>query len=412
MKQDTVLSLPEQTSFTDQLTSLLREGAQRLLATAVEAELETFLERFAQRRTDDGRAAVVRNGYHPERQVQTGIGPVRVRIPKVRSRTGEPVSFQSALVPPYLRKTRSLEASIAWLYLKGISTGEMSSALEVLVGPGAKGLSASTVSRLKRAWKEEYEQWRHRSLADRRWVYVWADGVHSGLRSEETKLCCLVLIGVDEQGNKSFLAIEDGLRESTQSWRELLLHAKERGLQAPRLAIGDGALGFWNALDEIFPETKHQRCWVHKVRNVLNCLPKSLHDKARADLGEIWQAPNRETADKAFDAFLAIYDAKYPKATTCLAKDREELLAFFAFPAVHWQSIRTTNPIESCFATIRHRTRQTRGCLNRDGMLHMMFKLGQCAEQNWRRLRGFKELPKVIEGVQFKDGVQVDREAA
>lgn len=412
MEQNNLFELEKQTTFDDQLSLLLRQGARRLVAEAVEAELQTFLERFCSHRTEDDRSAVVRNGYQPERSIQTGVGPVSVRIPKVRGRAGEPVSFQSALVPPYLRKSRSLEASIAWLYLKGVSTGGMQDALQALVGPEARGLSAATVSRLKQSWGEEYEQWRKGNLGDRRWVYIWADGVYSGLRSEDAKLCSLVVIGVDDRGCKSFLAIEDGVRESTQSWREVLLHLQDRGMNEPKLAIGDGAMGFWAALDEVCPETKHQRCWVHKVANVLNCLPKTVQGKARDDLREIWNAPTKDDAEKAFDFFLHTYEDKYPKATLCLQKDRGSLLTFYDFPALHWQSIRTSNPIESSFSTIRHRTRQSRGCLNREGMLHMMFKLSQCAETTWRRLRGFQELAKVIEGIQFKDGIQITQEAA
>ena len=283
-----------------------------------------------------------------------------------------------------------------WLYLKGISTGEMAEALKVLVGPEAEGLSGSTIARLKRLWAQEYQTWREQSLAKDRWVYIWADGVYSGLRSERAKLCALVVIGVNERGEKRFLAIEDGVRESTQSWREVLLKLKAKGMNTPELAIGDGALGFWSALEEIFPDSRQQRCWVHKTANVLNCLPKSGQPKAKQALHEICQAETRAGAEKAFDLFIQTYEAKYPKATVKLQKDREELLAFYDFPAKHWQSIRTTNPIESTFATIRHRTRRSKGCLSRNGMLHMIFKLGLCAERKWRRLRGFDYLAKVV----------------
>jgi transposase-like protein len=358
---------------------------------------------------------VVRNGYLPERALQTGLGPVTVRIPKVRAKTGEPVTFHSALVPPYVRKTMSLEAAVPWLYLKGISTGEMGAALEVLLGPQAKGLSASTVSRLKQVWAHEYQGWCDERLDNERWVYVWADGVYSGLRAERAKLCALVVLGVNARGEKRFLAMEDGVRESTQSWREVLLKLKSRGMNVPELAIGDGAMGFWSALEEVYPETREQRCWMHKTMNVLNCLPKSSQAKAKQALHAIWQAETKAEAENAFDLFLTTYEAKYPKATLCLHKDRDELMAFYEFPAQHWQSLRTSNPIESTFGTIRHRTKRSKGCLTRDGMLHMMFKLGQCAEKNWRRLRGFDYLAKVITGVKFKDGIeviQVDQVAA
>ena len=398
----------------DPLTELLRAGARQLIHQAVEAELQELLAEHSERRTVDGKAGVVRNGYLPERDLQTGVGPVTVRIPKVRARTGDAVTFRSALVPPYVRKTKSLEAALPWLYLKGISTGEMSEALTVLVGREAKGLSASTVSRLKQIWAEEYASWRDARLDKDRWVYVWADGVYSGLRAEQTKLCSLVVIGVNARGEKRFLAIEDGVRESTQSWREVLLKLKSRGMNGPQLAIGDGAMGFWAALEEIYPDTRPQRCWMHKTMNVLNYLPKSSQAKAKQALHDIWQAETKVAAEKAFDLFIKTYEPKYPKATLRLHKDRAQLLAFYDFPARHWQSIRTTNPIESTFGTIRHRTKCSKGCLSRDGMLHMMFKLGQCAEKHWRRLRGFDYLAKVITGVRFKDGIEVtaDNQAA
>lgn len=407
MSKNNVVKLSGRDALADPLTELLRRGADRLIYQAVEAELQELLAEHGERRTEDGKAGVVRNGYHPTREIQTGIGPVTVRIPKVRAKTGEPVTFRSALVPPYVRKTKSLEAALPWLYLKGVSSGEMGEALKVLVGPEAEGLSASTVSRLKQVWAEEYRGWCDERLDKDRWVYVWADGVYSGLRGEQTKLCALVVIGVNERGQKRFLAIEDGVRESTQSWREVLLRLKSRGMNIPQLAIGDGAMGFWAALEEVYPDTRQQRCWMHKTMNVLNGLPKSAQPKAKQALHAIWQAETRAEAEKAFDLFIRTYEPKYPKATLCLQKDREELMAFYDFPAQHWQSIRTSNPIESTFGTIRHRTKRSKGCLSRDGMLHMMFKLGQCAETTWRRLRGFDYLAKVVTGIKFKDGVEV-----
>lgn len=407
MNEDNVVELSGRVEAGDALTAMLRSGAQELIRQAVDAELQELLASHAARITDAGRAAVVRNGYLPERPLQTGIGPVTVKIPKVRAKTGEPVTFRSALVPPYVRKTRTLEAALPWLYLKGVSSGEMGEALQVLVGPEAQGLSASTVSRLKRVWAQEYQSWSTARLDMDRWVYVWADGVYSGLRAEQTKLCALVVIGVNERGEKHFLSIEDGVRESTQSWREVLLKLKSRGMNAPRLAIGDGAMGFWAALEEIYGATRQQRCWMHKTMNVLNCFPKSSQAKAKQSLHAIWQAETKADAETAFDLFITTYEAKYPKATLCLQKDHEELMAFYDFPAQHWQSIRTSNPIESSFATIRHRTKRSKGCLSRDGMLHMMFKLGQCAEKNWRRLRGFDYLAKVVIGIKFKDGIEV-----
>lgn len=407
MEKNNVLELSGREAMSDPLTDLLRSGARKLIEDAVEAELQELLADYSNRRTETGHAGVVRNGYLPERELQTGVGPVTIRVPKVRSRTGEPVVFQSALVPPYVRKTRSIEAALPWLYLKGISSGEMGEALKVLVGPDAAGLSASTVARLKQVWGEEYRDWSKRRLDTDRWVYVWADGIYSGVRSEQEKLCALVVIGVNDRGEKQFLAIEDGVHESTQSWREVLLTLKSRGMNIPKLAIGDGAMGFWAALDEVYPDTRHQRCWKHKSANVLNCLPKRSQPKAKESLDNIWRAQSKADAEKAFDLFIETYEPKYPKAVICLQKDRDELMAFFDFPAQHWQSIRTSNPIESTFGTIRHRTRRSKGCLSRNGMLHMMFKLGQCAEKNWRRLRGFDYLAKVITGVRFKDGIEV-----
>ena len=371
MNEDNVVELSGRVEAGDALTTMLRIGAQDLIRQAVEAELQELLASHAGRVTEAGRAAVVRNGYLPERELQTGIGPVTVKIPKVRAKAGEPVTFRSALVPPYVRKTRTLEAALPWLYLKGVSSGEMGEALQVLVGPEAQGLSASTVSRLKRAWAQEYQSWSTGRLDRDRWVYVWADGVYSGLRAEQTKLCALVVIGVNERGEKHFLSIEDGVRESTQSWREVLLKLKSRGMNAPQLAIGDGAMGFWAALEEIYGETRQQRCWMHKTMNVLNCFPKSSQAKAKQSLHAIWQAETRTDAETAFDLFITSYEAKYPKATLCL------------------------------------QTKRSKGCLSRDGMLHMMFKLGQCAEKNWRRLRGFDYLAKVVIGIKFKDGIEV-----
>ncbi len=407
MSKNNVVELAGRDEMIDPLTELLRTGAQQLICRAVEAELQELLAEHAERRVMDGRAGVVRNGYLPERELQTGLGPVTVRIPKVRSQTGRPVTFRSALVPPYVRKTRTLEAALPWLYLKGISSGEMGEALKVLVGPQATGLSASTVSRLKQVWAQEYRSGCEERLDKDRWVYGWADGVYSGLRGEQDKLCALVVIGVNARGEKHFLAIEDGVRESTQSWREVLLKLKSRGMNVPKLAIGDGAMGFWAALEEIYPQTRQQRCWMHKTMNVLNGLPKSAQRKAKQARHAIWQAETQVEAEKAFDLFIKTYEPKYPKAAICLQKDHEELMAFYDFPARHWQSIRTSNPIESTFGTIRHRTKRCKGCLSRDGMLHMMFKLGQCAEKKWRRLRGFDTLAKVITGIQFKDGIEV-----
>ena len=412
MKKDTVVELRRPAQGQDLLSTMLREGAQRLVAQAVQAEFDDFLARVAGARLEDGRAAVVRNGFQPEREILTGLGAVSVRIPKARSRGGEPAVFRSVLVPPYVRRAKSVEAVLPWLYLHGVSTGNMQEALAALLGPEATGLSASAVARLKGCWTEEYRLWRRSKLGKDRWVYLWVDGIYSGLRADDQRLCALVVIGVNERGEKKLLAIEDGVRESKQSWREVLLELKARGLTLPpRLAVGDGALGFWAAVREIYPETRPQRCWVHKTANVLNYLPKSVQPKAKAALHEIWMAETKPQALVAFAQFVTTFEAKYPKAVECLVKDRDALLAFYDFPAEHWIHIRTTNPIESTFATIRHRTERTKGCLTRDGMLSMIFKLGMSAEKNWRRLRGFEWLAKVINGVPFRDGIEVPHRA-
>ncbi len=408
----TVVSLDERGSFRDELTDLLRTGARELIAGAVEAELAELLSGHAERRLPDGRSVVVRNGYQPEREIVTGIGSVPVRIPRVRSRDGAAVTFRSALVPPYVRRSASLDAAIPWLYLKGVAAGEMSEALAALVGADAKGLSPNVVSRLKREWEEEHRAWSRRDLSGDRWVYLWADGIYSGLRKTSERLCVLVIIGVNERGEKHLLAVEDGVRESTRSWREVLLDLKRRGLvEAPKLATGDGAMGFREALEEVYGSTRAQRCWVHKTGNVLNYLPKSSQAKAKQALHEIWMAETREKAEKAFDSFLETCEAKYPKATHCLLKDRVELLVFYDFPAEHWVHLRTTNPIESTFATIRHRTARTKGCVSRGTMLAMIFKLGTCAQRKWRRLRGFDKVAKVIRDVRFVDGIEQTEDA-
>lgn len=408
MADDSVVRFQAPETIGDPLTELLRSGARQLLQQAIEAEVAQLLADYAGRQDEQGRAALVRNGYLPEREVLTGVGTVTVKVPKVRSRTEEAVVFRSSLVPPYVRRAKTLDAVLPWLYLKGISTGQMKEALTVLVGPEAKGLSAAVVSRLKTQWKREYEDWCRRRLDKDRWVYWWVDGIYSGLRAEGQRLCALVVVGVNDRGEKRFLAIEDGVRESTQSWREVLLDLKDRGIEvAPELAVGDGALGFWAALEEIYPATRKQRCWVHKTANVLNYLPKSVQAKAKNGLHEIWMAQTRKDAEKAFDRFLDTYQAKYPKATDCLVKDREPLLAFYDFPVEHWLHLRTTNPVESTFATIRHRTDRAKGCVTRDTMLAFVYKLGTCAEKRWRRIRGFEHLAKVITGVKFKDGIEV-----
>lgn len=410
MSQNKIIDLKKPGEFCeDPLTELLRNGARQLIADAVQVELQELLDQYSVLRNERGYLQVVRNGYLPEREILTGIGPIKVKVPKIRDKSGQRIKFNSALLPPYLRKTRRVEEVLPWLYLKGISTGDFQEALHALLGIEGKGLSASTISRLKGIWEQEHETWNRRSLKNKRYVYIWADGVYFNIRSDDARQCILVIIGVTEQGRKEFIAIEDGYRESEQSWSELLLRIKAQGLShSPKLAIGDGALGFWKALSKVFPKTKHQRCWVHKTANVLNKLPKAVQPKAKQALHEIWMAPTRTDAYKAFDIALSTYSAKYPKAMTCLEKDKDEMLAFYDFPAMHWQHIRTSNPIESVFATVRLRTNKTRGCVARHTILSMVFKLGQSAQKKWRKLRGFKLLGEVIRGVQFKDGELVD----
>jgi transposase-like protein len=408
MSQSTlrVLSPPE-IEETDPLHALLRAGARELIAQAVEAELASFLEGVAGQRLEDGRQAVVRNGYLPERRVQTGIGEVAVRVPRVRDRSGGGARFNSSLLPPYLKRARSIEELIPWLYLKGVSTGDYQEALAALLGDQAKGLSANTVSRLKQGWIDEHRAWSQRDLTERRYVYWWADGVYSNVRLDD-RLCLLVIIGVTEHGHKELIAVEDGHRESEASWLELLTGLRERGLtRGPKLAVGDGALGFWKALSKLYPDTEHQRCWVHKTANVLNKLPKSIQPKVKTELHEIGMAETREDAHRAFDRTLKRFEAKYPQAMDCLKKDRDALLAFYDYPAEHWVHIRTTHPIESTFATVRLRTKRSRNCGSRDTTLAMVFKLLQSAQRRWKRIKGFGKLELVVNNVQFRNGEQV-----
>ncbi len=392
----------------DPLSDLLRLGAQELIAQAVETELQVLLDQYKDVRLLDGRKAVVRNGFLPSRTVQTGIGDVEVNVPKVRDRSKTGVKFNSNLLPPYLKRAKSIEELIPWLYLKGISTGNMQESLTSLLGEQAGGLSANTVSRLKAKWLAEHSEWRQQDLSQKRYVYWWADGIYSNVRMDD-KLCLLVIIGVTEQGTKEIVAIEDGFRESTASWLELLTNLRERGLTvSPKLAIGDGALGFWNAMRKSYPSCRHQRCWVHKTANVLNKLPKSMQPKVKAALHEIWMAETREKAHAAFSRTIKSFCAKYPKAMKCLTDSKEELLAFYDFPAEHWIHIRTTNPIESTFATVRLRTKRTRSCGSRDTTLAMIYKLIESAQKRWKRIKGFALLTLVVNNVEFKDGLQVE----
>jgi putative transposase len=421
MTESNVIALKDPVNIRDPLTELLRSGAKKLLHDAVEAELTEMLSGYAEHRDSSGRLQIVRNGHLPERTVQTGIGDVVVKVPRVRDRSGNGIQFRSAFLPPYLRRSKSLEELLPYLYLKGISTGDFSEALKSLLGDQAPGLSATTITRLKQVWQEEYEAWGKRDLSLKNYVYFWADGVYIHAKND-SKQCLLVIIGANELGKKEVVAIHDGYRESTQSWKELFLDLKQRGLQhAPKLAIGDGAMGFWGALQEEFPSTRQQRCWVHKTANILNHFPKAMHEKVKQNIHNIWMAEDKKSANKACDYFMQCYQDKYPKSASSLEKDRNKLLTFYDFPAKHWLSIRSTNVIESVFATVKHRTYKTKGCLSRNTALTMVFKLIMVAQNKWISLPAGKQCADIIRGVQFKNGVtlcnhnqviQVDKDAA
>jgi len=410
---DSVIKLIQPGTFDDQLTEVLRNGARTLLAQAVEAEVADFLDKHTQLKTADDHQRVVRHGHLPEREVMTGIGAVGVRQPRVRDREAgaddpERIRFTPTILPPYARRSKSLEMLIPILYLKGISTGDFEEALAALLGKEAPGLSASTIARLKEVWIDEHRRWNRRDLSAKRYVYIWADGIHLQARLEEDAQCILVIIGATPEGKKELIGFTDGTRESAHDWRALLLDLKRRGLAAaPELAVADGALGFWKALGEVWPKTREQRCWVHKTANVLNKLPKSQQPKAKRALQEIWMAETKADAETAFDGFIESYEVKYDKAAECLRKDRDTLLAFYDFPAEHWKHLRTTNPIESTFATVRHRTTRVKGCLSNNTALAMVFKLVDGAQKSWRRLDGHNQLPKIIQGVKFADGLEI-----
>ena len=409
----TVVPLRQPDTVDDPLTAVLRSGARRLLAQAIEAEAEAFLATMKGVQLPDGRERLVRHGHSPERVIQTGIGPVELQRVKLRDRGAseagtERIRFTSAILPRWARRTRSLDALLPILYLRGVSMGDFGEALAALLGKDAPNLSSSVIARLRDEWQADHARWQRRDLSARRYVYVWADGVYLQARMEPQAECMLVLIGATPEGKKELVGFQVGVRESAQSWRELLVDLKARGLAiAPELATGDGALGFWKALEAAFPATRHQRCWVHKTSNVLNKLPQSVQPAAKQDLREVWQAPDRATAKAAVAIFADKYGAKYEKAVTCLIKDRDALLTFYDFPAEHWDHLRTSNPIESVFATVRHRTVRTKGALSQDTARLMVFKLVMAAAKTWRRLKGENQLPKVVQGVTFTDGVEV-----
>jgi len=406
------LRLPNEVD--DPLTNILRSGARQLLAQAVEMEAEAFLLAMKGLKLPNGRDRLVRHGHGPERTIQTGIGPVEVERVKIRDRAaaedGERIRFTSAILPLWARRTKSLDTLLPVLYLRGISTGDFQEALAALLGQNAPNLSPAVISRLTAEWQGEYERWQKRDLSARQYVYVWADGVFLQARMEDHGECMLVLIGATPEGKKELIGFQVGVRESAQSWRELLVEVKSRGLTiAPEIAVGDGALGFWKALDEVFPGTRHQRCWVHKTANVLNKVTLSVQTNMKKDLREIYLAPNRASAEVAINVFAEKYGAKYDKAVECLTKDREALLALYEFPAEHWDHLRTTNPIESVFATVRHRTVRTKGSLSPTTARLMVFKLLCAASKTWRRLKSTNQLPKVIAGVRFENGIEVSQ---
>jgi len=394
------------------LDQLVREGAQKMLQSAIDAEVHDFLSMPRDRRDEQGKRLVVGNGHLPSRELLTGAGKLEVQQPRVRDNSpdkGQRVHFTSSILPPYLRRSRSIDELLPWLYLKGISTGGFGEALQSLLGPDAKGLSPNVIVRLKDQWSQEYDDWSRRDLTQKHYLYIWADGIYVNARLEDPenrRQCMLVLMGATPDGRKELIAVVDGYRESEQSWHELLTGLRQRGLQlAPQVAVGDGALGFWAAIRKVYPQTREQRCWVHKTANVLNKMPKTVQPRAKQDLHEIWLSEIKENAAKAFDTFLEKYQAKYEAACACLKKDRDVLMTFYDFPAEHWKHLRTTNPIESTFATIRLRHRRTKGCGTRRASLAMMFKLAQSAQKKWRRLNAHDKQLQLLEGKTFVDGI-------
>ena len=411
-RDTTVIRLRQPDAIDDPLSEVAREGARRMLAQVLIAEADAFVALWKDVKLPDGRDRVVRHGHGPERAIQTGVGPVAVRRAKVRDRgkvsAAEKIRFTSSILPKWARRTKSLDTLLPILYLRGVSTGAFQEALSALLGKDAPNLSPAAITRLTAEWQADYAAWQKRDLSARRYVYLWADGVYLQARMEAAAECMLVLLGATPEGKKELVGFQTGVRESAQSWRELLVDIKRRGLEiTPDLAVGDGALGFWKAIEEVFPGTRHQRCWVHKVANVLNKVALSVQVNMKADLREIYRAPTRAAAETAINVFADKYGAKYDKAVTCLTKDREALLAFFDFPAEHWDHLRTSSPIESVFATVRHRTVRTKGSLSPKTAKLMVFKLVSSAAKTWRRLKRENQLPKAVRGFKFQNGVEV-----
>lgn len=392
----------------DILEETLKNGAKMLLQQAIENEVNEYLEAHKERTDAHNRRQVVRNGYLPERNIQTGVGPIAIKQPRVRDKNGT-LKYSSAILPKYMRRAPTIDAVIPALYLKGISTNNFQEALEGILGKEAKGLSPTNITRLKQIWEKEYKDWNQRSLEGKQYVYIWVDGIYFNVRLSDDRICFLVILGALPNGKKELVAIHSGYRESKISWSEALENLRVRGLKTPpKLAVGDGALGFWAALEEIFPTTRQQRCWVHKIANILDKMPKKVQANAKKSLHEIYMAPTKKDGLEAFESFIRTYHEKYPKACECLRKDKDQLFSFYDFPAIHWQHIRTTNPIESTFATIRHRTRQTKGCGTVNATLTMVFKLARSAEKHWRKIRGHELIDKLVKGIKFKDGEEVE----
>jgi len=393
-----------------ELDEIVRRGAQQMLQAALEAEVEEYVEKCKNNLDNNGERLVTRNGRKEERSILSGAGKLDVKQPRVNDRRNGS-HFTSSILPPYMRRTPSLDNLIPALYLKGVSTGQFPEALESILGADAAGLSANTVTRLKEQWENEHQEWMIRDLSDRRYVYWWADGIHFNVRLEDERTCMLVLMGTLEDGRKELIGLIDGYRESKLSWQDMFRDLKARGLKdGPELAVGDGALGFWAALREEFGNTREQRCWVHKTSNILDKMPKGVQPRAKQRIHDMYRAATKKEALKAYDEFIALYEAKYPKACHCLAEDKEVLFQFYDFPAEHWQHIRTTNPIESTFATVRHRSRRTKGCGTRTATLAMTYKLAKEAQQHWRRINGYRLIHKVIKGIRFVDGVETEKE--
>ena len=405
-QQTNVIDLQHQTTTNARsvLDEIVREGARRMLQAAIEEEVAAYIDTHQDLHDEHGHRLVVRNGHLPEREILTGAGPLTVKKPRVHDRR-EGIRFTSAILPPYMRRSPSIDALIPVLYLKGISTGDFSEALTAILGEGAVGLSAANIVRLKEVWQQEYTEWSRRDLKGKQYVYMWADALYFNVRLTKERPCMLVIMGATPEGKKELVGLLDGERESKISWKELLLDLKRRGLkEGPLLAVADGALGFWPALEEVYPGTREQRCWVHKTANVLDKLPKRLQSGAKGKIHEMDRAATKQPALEAFDDFMALYEEKYPKACACLRKDKDVLFTFYDYPAAHWKHLRTTNPIESTFATVRHRTRQTKGCGSRQATLTRVYKLAREAEKRWRRLDGHHFIVKVLRGVRFVDG--------